>query len=164
MGAASEALAQTAPDVIEQTLDRADVFSRTKAQGVSPTPLTYAVTATTAFTECQNTSTRGMFCLDDNVVRNWPDPEKAPEASSTLFACSDPAFALDTRCDLHGDDGRPVGQRLARRQEEQRVQPVQGGQGALHGGLYGADKRGGLLCPGVRVRPPAAGRYLAGGR
>ena len=102
MGVASEALAQTAPDVIEQTLDRADVFSRTKAQGVSPTPLTYAVTATTAFTECQNTSTRGMFCLDGNVVRNWPDPEKAPEASSTLFSLQRPCFRARQGCDLHG--------------------------------------------------------------
>ena len=96
VGVASEALAQTAPDVIEQTLDRADVFSRTKTQGVSPKLLPYAVTAATAFTECQNTSTRGMFCLDGSLVRNWPDPEKAPEASSTLFSCSDPAFALGT--------------------------------------------------------------------
>ena len=32
-------------------------------------------------------------------------------------------------------------------------------------GLYGAHKRpAGVLCPCVRVRPPAAGRYLAGGR
>src|SRR5215218_1219676 len=81
LGTATQAMAQAADT--QQTLDQASVFSAAKARRVTPTPLPYAVTALTGFTECQNTSTRGMFCLDGNVVRNWPNPEAAPEAATT---------------------------------------------------------------------------------
>jgi hypothetical protein len=55
----------------------------------------------TSFTACQNTATRGLYCLDGNKIRRWPNPEKATTLDpavdgAELFNCSNAAFALDT--------------------------------------------------------------------
>ena len=165
VGVASEALAQTTPDVIEQTLDRADVFSRYQGAGRKPN----------AADLCGDGNHRLYRVPEHFDARHvLPRQQRCPQLARSrkkhqklrrhYSACSDPGFCARPRRDLHGDDGRPVGQRLARRQEEQRVQPVQGGQGALHGRVYGIDNVPSLLCSCVRVRPPAARRHLAGGR
>ena len=105
-----------ATEYSEQRLDRVDVATSQRAFNVAvDTDLATrpwvseeypAITATsvpsTSFTTCQNTSTRGFYCLDGNKVRRWPNPEKdATEVVPTvdgveLFNASNAAFALDT--------------------------------------------------------------------
>lgn len=94
----------------EQRLDRVDVI---EAQGATNVALDvdaqsaakpwvatdYAAVSGTAFTACQNTSTRGLYCLDGNTVRHWPNPEKAPPLAAVdgreLFNCGNAVFAFD---------------------------------------------------------------------
>lgn len=45
-----------------------------------------------AFTACERTAINGIYCLDGNVLRNWPDRE-AP--SDTVVDCTDPVLGLD---------------------------------------------------------------------
>ncbi|HWJ06437.1 MAG TPA: hypothetical protein VNS57_11725, partial [Steroidobacteraceae bacterium] len=94
----------------EQRLDRVDVIEAQGATNVAvdvdaqtaakPWVATdYAAVSGTAFTACQNTSTRGLYCLDGNAVRHWPNPEKLPPLTSVdgreLFNCSNTVFAFD---------------------------------------------------------------------
>lgn len=95
----------------EQKLDRVDVIERSGATNVAldieaqtdPKPWVAtdypAVASTTGFTACQNTSTRGIYCLDGNVIRRWPNPEKmpplAPVDGRELFNCGNSVFGFD---------------------------------------------------------------------
>jgi hypothetical protein len=107
----SVAVAQaTLGEFSEQRLDRVDVI---EAQGATNVALDvdaqtaakpwvatdYVAVSGTAFTACQNTSTRGLYCLDGNTVRHWPNPEKAPPLAPVdgreLFNCSNAVFAFD---------------------------------------------------------------------
>lgn len=81
-------------ELVQQQLDRLDAFSRTAAQNILPAPpVSYAVSGT-AFSSCQNTSTRGMYCLDGNSVRRWSKPETS-SSSTELFSCANPLLGLD---------------------------------------------------------------------
>jgi hypothetical protein len=116
LAGASFAQAQaTLADFSEQRLDRVDVVSLQRAFEVSinqdlatkpwvsteyPAVVNTSVPGT-SFTACQNTATRGLYCLDGNKVRRWPNPEKTtgldPAVDGVeLFNCSNAAFALDS--------------------------------------------------------------------
>jgi hypothetical protein len=67
--------------------------------GQTTSPLTpyYATPQLGAFTACQLAPLGGLTCLDGGLnIRNWPNPTKAPEASSTLFSCANPALGFST--------------------------------------------------------------------
>jgi hypothetical protein len=98
LGFAGSSAAQDA-EIVQQKLDRVDVFSSTSAQGIIPEPISFGV-AGAGITACQNTATAGLYCLDNGSVRRWPDPEKFPTplqpvVSETLFTCANPDLGLD---------------------------------------------------------------------
>ena len=69
-----------------QTLDRVDIIYPTDADNVAidttiagrPWVASDYGMAGTSFTQCQNTATRGMYCLDGNVVRLFPNLRRPP--------------------------------------------------------------------------------------
>lgn len=59
------------------------------AEKVTPTDIIGA-----SFTTCESTAINGIYCLDGNLVRNWPDPEDELQVD-TVVDCTDPALGLD---------------------------------------------------------------------
>jgi hypothetical protein len=114
-GIVAAATSADAQEFSEQRLDRVDVVSLQRAFNLTvktgdlarpwvseeyPAVVSTSVAAT-SFTACQNTATRGLYCLDGNKIRRWPNPEKATTLNpavdgAELFNCSNAAFALDT--------------------------------------------------------------------
>ncbi|HET7202672.1 MAG TPA: hypothetical protein VFI92_04835 [Steroidobacteraceae bacterium] len=111
VGSAAVANGQaTLSEFSEQKLDRVDVIDRTGATNVAIdmdaetavkpwVAADYEAVSGTTFTTCVNTSTLGMFCLDRNAIRHWPNPEKTPPLDAVdgqeLFNCGNPVFAFD---------------------------------------------------------------------
>jgi hypothetical protein len=58
----------------------------------------------TGITTCQPTPINGLFCLDGNLIRNWPDTAE-PTNVVTVFSCADPALAFDTCTAMTADLG-----------------------------------------------------------
>lgn len=48
------------------------------------------------FRACRLTAIDGVFCLDGEVVRNWPSPDE-PLQFTTVLDCRDPSLNLDSR-------------------------------------------------------------------
>ncbi len=82
-----------------QILDRVEAFDQTAVLEMNfddPTAPDFSVLLNEAgaeFIACKLTATRGIFCLDDNVVRNWP-PGGGTGGSSILVDCKDPVLGL----------------------------------------------------------------------
>jgi len=88
VGASIANAAASLAEYSEQRLDRVDVILTTGADNiyVDTTKLVgsgpdrpwiekpYTATAT-SLSVCQNTGTRGLYCLDGNKIVNWPNPE-----------------------------------------------------------------------------------------
>jgi hypothetical protein len=97
------ALAQTAEPI--QTLDSVSVSSSAPSKALemgfddpavrNPDFKAYAAAASTGFTSCQKTSSRGLFCLDGKVVKNWSN--LTDTSAEVLFSCEDPALGLDRK-------------------------------------------------------------------
>ena len=56
------------------------------------------------FTICKLTATRGTFCLDGDLVRNWPSGTSAG-GSTVVLNCNDPVFSLRKCTGLTADLG-----------------------------------------------------------
>lgn len=90
-------------DFSEQRLDRVDVIHATGADNIyvdttkSAKPWDqkqYTATGSN-LSVCQNTGTRGLYCLDGNKIVNWANPE-SQVAGTELFNCGNKAvFAFD---------------------------------------------------------------------
>ncbi|HZD52553.1 MAG TPA: hypothetical protein VE175_05860, partial [Woeseiaceae bacterium] len=50
----------------------------------------------TSFTTCERTAIDGIFCLDGNLLRHWPDSED-PTQFVDVIDCTDPSLGLDTK-------------------------------------------------------------------
>jgi hypothetical protein len=48
------------------------------------------------FRACKMTALDGLYCLDGNLVRHWPDPDDAG-SFETVVDCEDPVLGLDNR-------------------------------------------------------------------
>lgn len=110
-GLATVVFGQAAPaEFSEQRLDRVDVIEARGASNVAIdidvqsvskpwVAMDYAAVSGMHFTACENTATRGMYCLDGNSIRHWPNPDKKPPLEPVdgreLFDCSNAAFAFD---------------------------------------------------------------------
>lgn len=87
-----------------QTLDRVFAFTPGRilnmATGNAPRPPDFTDTGVTgaAFSTCVLTAVNGLYCLDGQVLRNWPNPSN-PSTSSSVFDCSDAALGLDRKSD-----------------------------------------------------------------
>lgn len=91
-----------------QTLDSVSVSSSAPSKALemgfddplvrNPDFKAYAAASTSGgFKSCQKTSSRGLFCLDGKVVKNWSN--LADTSAETLFSCEDAALGLDKRSD-----------------------------------------------------------------
>lgn len=91
-----------AQDAVTQTLDRVAVNSSDSVVEMEfANPLRTADFIDTGirgadFRACRLTAIDGVFCLDGEVVRNWPDPQD-PLQHTDIVDCRDPALGLDTR-------------------------------------------------------------------
>ena len=98
-------------EVIEQKLDRVDVFTKSTAVNfqrdldVAGKPWVrtpYSAVSGSSFKACQNTGTRGLYCLNvdsagNHTVRRWPDPlQSTADSGDELFNCKDGTLGLDT--------------------------------------------------------------------
>ena len=100
-------LAETTAEPV-QTLDSVSVSSSAPNKALemgfddplvrNPDFKAYAAASTSGgFKSCQKTSSRGLFCLDGKVVKNWSN--LADTSAETLFSCEDAALGLDKRSD-----------------------------------------------------------------
>ena len=74
---APTALAQSSGTEVDQTVDQVEVFSSSKLlrlkYDVAPTKFVgLTATPTSNLRACQSSNVNGLFCLDGQVVRNWP--------------------------------------------------------------------------------------------
>src|SRR5262245_37192692 len=92
--------AETVPS---QTLDRVFAFTPARmlnmATGNAPRPPDFTDTGITggAFSTCVLTAVNGLYCLDGQKLRNWPNPS-SPSGSDVLD-CSDAALGLERKSD-----------------------------------------------------------------
>jgi hypothetical protein len=105
--AASIASGQTTVNSI-QTLDRVDVYNKTKVlemefddpgRTFDFTALDVTPASTAGFSACQVTATQALYCVDGKEVVYWPKPAEVAPPNSTngqpLFSCSDTVLGLD---------------------------------------------------------------------
>jgi hypothetical protein len=100
------AVAQVTSEPI-QTLDSVSVSSSAPNKALemgfddplvrSPDFKAYAAASSSGFKSCQKTSSRGLFCLDGKMVKNWSS--LTDTSAENLFSCEDPALGLDRRSD-----------------------------------------------------------------
>ena len=100
VGAALSTAAQA--QVTRQTLDRVDVFNKTSVLEMAfgdayPRAADFVTTGlpVTAVSTCKLTPAKGLYCVDSNVLKRWPDPKK-PAESTELLSCADPALGFNT--------------------------------------------------------------------
>ncbi len=79
---APTALAQTTGTEVDQTVDQVEVFSISKLLRLKydPAPTKFVgltATPTANLRACQSSNVNGLFCLDGQVVRNWPTTVRA---------------------------------------------------------------------------------------
>jgi hypothetical protein len=110
-GAASASVAYGQATIGEtaQTLDRVDIIYSNDADNIfidteeanRPWKSEDYQISGTSFTQCQNTAARGIYCLDGNTVKRFPNPSDTPAQSISLFDCSNSAFRFNNRaaCD-----------------------------------------------------------------
>jgi hypothetical protein len=100
------ACAQATGTAVDQTVDQVEVFSINKLLRLKydPAPTKFVgltATPTSNLRACQSSNVNGLFCLDGQVVRNWPttvehllgDPITADNGTA-LFSCLDGAFGF----------------------------------------------------------------------
>ena len=94
---ARTAYAQATATEVDQTVDQVEVFSINKLTRLKydPAPTKFVgLTATPTFNlrACQSSNVNGLFCLDGQVVRNWPTTAsicwEAPSPLTTGQHCS----------------------------------------------------------------------------
>ena len=90
-----------------QTLDRVDVYNKTKVlemefddpgRTFDFTALDITPTTAAGFVGCQVTASQALYCIDGKDVRYWEKPSQvtAPNTAGTLlFSCDDTALGLD---------------------------------------------------------------------
>ena len=100
------AYAQTTGTEVDQTVDQVEVFSISKLLRLryDPSPTKFVgltATPTSNLRACQSSNVNGLFCLDGQVVRNWPTTVEHLLGSSitadngiALFSCLDGAFGF----------------------------------------------------------------------
>ena len=91
-----------------QTLDRVDVYNKTKVlemefddpgRTFDFTALDVTPTSAAGFAACQVTANQALYCIDGTDVVYWATPSQvvAPNTGGQLlFPCTDPALGLDT--------------------------------------------------------------------
>jgi len=94
--------AQTVPT--QQTLDRVFAFTGNQVvnmafgNAVRPPDFTDLGLTGGAYTACALTSVSGLYCLDGQALRRWPNPMN-PAMQETVLNCLDEALGLDRRGD-----------------------------------------------------------------
>ncbi len=84
---------------VVQTLDRVSVFSKSKAlemnfdEAARPPDYTDLGLNGSSRVACKLTPVGGMFCLDGNTLRNWPNP-KSPGVYVDILSCTNSALGL----------------------------------------------------------------------
>ena len=95
----ASAQAVTAPT---QTLDRVITYTPSTALNMAfndpdrPQDFTNLLLPGTNRSTCTLTPTGGLYCLDGQIVRNWPKPTE-PTSVTDLFNCGDAWIGLDNR-------------------------------------------------------------------
>jgi hypothetical protein len=97
-----------------QVLDSVDVFGRDATTATStvlemafrdppPRSAPYAQlnVAGTAILACQRAANQGLYCIDGNLVRSWPNTQQVPFPQQVpdrkLFSCSDTVLGFDAK-------------------------------------------------------------------
>ncbi len=89
-------------ELVIQTLDRVQVHSIDSVLEMEfsdpkrATDFTNTGIAGSAFRACKLTALDGLYCLDGQFIRNWPDTED-PSDFNTVIDCDDPGLNLDAR-------------------------------------------------------------------
>lgn len=88
----------------QQTLDRVFAFTGNSVINMAfgnarrPPDFTNLGLTGNDYTACALTAVSGLFCLDGQVLRRWPNPMN-PASSETVLDCMDAALGLDRRGD-----------------------------------------------------------------
>ena len=97
--AAPAAYAQTTGTEVDQTVDQVEVFSISKLLRLrfDPTPTNFVgltATPTSNLRACQSSNVNGLFCLDGQVVRNWPTTVEHPSWEAPSRLTTGPRFSV----------------------------------------------------------------------
>ena len=82
----------SAVEVTSQTVDSVSAYSSTavidmRFNDTTPPPFNYNGIGGAALKSCERTAASGVFCLDGDTIRNWPNP-KLSDPSRVVMACS----------------------------------------------------------------------------
>jgi hypothetical protein len=100
-------IAARSQELVIQTLDRVAVNSADSvlemdfADPLRTADFTDTGISGTVFRSCTLTAINGLFCLDGDIVANWPNTEN-PAQSDAIVDCRDPGLNLDRRASCTG--------------------------------------------------------------